>query len=603
MGKLRINRIRTDNFDFTAFCREYSILRLESTSKSYLYGAEILDTLKQEDSGVKSICYRGGSIFVLVSRKDEESVKRTCARLITTKDLKAPGPISSDAVRDQYQGIAVQLLINSLPGIGRLPDLKYVNLTGQMYCHHVDWETKKGVYVVLKILVKRDLSLVAEADTFSKKPPLYESKSKRPVFYALDGQGYMQRCFDFGRKDLYLNRRFDNNRATIPFLNIQDEGAFLKSKMGVLSRIMKQYNEAYGNFHRLEFIEAEVGHRLTTTKTEFQKMIKNPRDGWVKSHGIILEDAIANESSEAQMTRIREYIESEYGKVLKTADSGPKLRLIHDKQWHDDHKVDDQHVISSDDGVQQITYEKISEAKNIKPIINNCINNLIIKDDLTKGRLSIGKVDLDMNMVFGVQAQIPDDKSGRKQYLFLTIAPDGELCAERREVNPFGYDSSERLINLMMEMPEDKSKEFRGVIQYGDSIATLFDTSMFTVSENDIIQGQMRKNAGSGRVSLVERTEENREVALVAVTDINRFTFEGSDDVFYNVGVIGGGMQTVVQDASLIRRIHTEAGEDFSQILIPMMCEGHVRNEQLTVVPFPFKYLNEFAKMNNLEIV
>lgn len=597
MGKLKINKIRIDNFDFEAFSKEYTILRLESKNSKYVYGAEILDTLKKEDSGAMSICYRGGNIYVLVSSKDEESVKRTCSRLITTGELKAPWPVSAESI----PSIAVQLLINCLPGIGRLPDVSYVNLTGQMYCHHVAWE-KKGVYVVLRITVKKDLSLVAEADSFSKKPATYEIKGKRPV-YVLDEQGYMQRTFDFGQKDLYMNKRFDNGKASIPFLNIQNEAEFLKTKMGVLSRVMDQYNETFGAFHRLEFFEVEVENRMAKTRTEFQKMIKEPRTEWVNTNGITIEDAVGDEYSKGQITRIKEFIESEYGDVIKRADSGSKLRLIHDRQWFEDNRKEDHHILSSEEGVQQITIETVSETKKLDPIINTCINNLIIKDDLTRGRLSIGKLELDKDIIFGVQAKTPDDKTGKKHYLFLTISKDGSITAEKHEVNPFGDDKEDKLIDILLNLRDEDSRDLRGIIQYGDSIATLFDTSMFTISENDLIQAQMKENAGTGRSSLVERTEENREVALVAITDINSFTFEGTSDSFYNVGVLGGGMQTSIKDASLIRRIHTEAGEDISQILLPMMCEGHVRNEQLTVVPFPFKYLNEFAKMNGFEII
>lgn len=597
MGKLKINKIRIDNFNFEAFSKEYCILRLESTRKSYVYSAEILDTLKKEDSGAKSICYRGGNIYVLVSKKDEESVKRTCSRLITTKDLKAPCPVSPGAI--PY--IAVQLLINCLPGIGRMPDVNYVNLTGQMYCHHAAWE-KKNIYVVLRITVKKDLSLVAEADTFSKKPASYEIKGKQPV-YVLDENGYMQRTFDFGKKDLYMNRRFDNGKASIPFLNIQNEVEFLKTKMGVLSRVMSQYNKEFGAFHQLKFFEVDVENRMKKSRTEFQKMIKAPRMEWVNANGITIEDAIGDDYSVSQITRIKEFIESEYGDVIKASDSGPKLRLIHDKKWFEDNKTEDQHILSTDDGVQQITVETTAAAPKLDAIINTCINDLIIKDDLTRGRLSIGNLELDKDIVFGVQAKVPDDKTGKKYYLFLTISKDGGIKAEKREVDPFGEDAEDKMIDILMNLSEDDGRDLRGIIQYGDSIMTLFNTSMFTVSENDLIQGQMKENAGTGRATLVERTEENREVALVAITDINSFTFEGTSDTFYNVGVPGSGMNTAIKDASLIRRFHAETGEDFSQMLLPMMCEGHIRNEQLTVVPFPFKYLNEYAKMNCLEII
>ena len=63
---------------------------------------------------------------------------------------------------------------------------------------------------------------------------------------------------------------------------------------------------------------------------------------------------------------------------------------------------------------------------------------------------------------------------------------------------------------------------------------------------------------------------------------------------------IGEGMRCTVRHASNIRKIEKvgQATDLFSQLL-PLMDVTFVRNGQLTVIPFPFKYLREY--ISNLE--
>ena len=59
-------------------------------------------------------------------------------------------------------------------------------------------------------------------------------------------------------------------------------------------------------------------------------------------------------------------------------------------------------------------------------------------------------------------------------------------------------------------------------------------------------------------------------------------------------------MKTNIQRASVIRRIEGYNGTsvEFEQLL-PLMNVSFVHNGQLTVVPFPFKYLREYLKITN----
>ena len=93
------------------------------------------------------------------------------------------------------------------------------------------------------------------------------------------------------------------------------------------------------------------------------------------------------------------------------------------------------------------------------------------------------------------------------------------------------------------------------------------------------------------------REEEARKEYLSGTLDINYFTLSPSLARFC-VGEIGSGMKYSMERASLIREI--EAVEGSSLIfkeLLPLMGVEFVRYGMLTVIPFPFKYLREYAMM------
>lgn len=65
----------------------------------------------------------------------------------------------------------------------------------------------------------------------------------------------------------------------------------------------------------------------------------------------------------------------------------------------------------------------------------------------------------------------------------------------------------------------------------------------------------------------------------------------------FNAPIIGEGMRTNVTQAANIRMIepYKNSALRFEELL-PLMNVTFVRNGQLTVVPFPFKYLREYIQ-------
>ena len=80
--------------------------------------------------------------------------------------------------------------------------------------------------------------------------------------------------------------------------------------------------------------------------------------------------------------------------------------------------------------------------------------------------------------------------------------------------------------------------------------------------------------------------------------------FYHDDKLYYFVGTKDKALQQSINNACILREVITTGEQIFMKDLFQLLAVEFVRNGQYTVVPFPFKYLNEVVeKMKNLEII
>ena len=70
--------------------------------------------------------------------------------------------------------------------------------------------------------------------------------------------------------------------------------------------------------------------------------------------------------------------------------------------------------------------------------------------------------------------------------------------------------------------------------------------------------------------------------------------YEDTPSFYYYVGTKRASLQTSIHNACSVRKVVSETDDlEFSELL-PLMAVEFVRNNQYTVLPFPFKYLREW---------
>lgn len=140
----------------------------------------------------------------------------------------------------------------------------------------------------------------------------------------------------------------------------------------------------------------------------------------------------------------------------------------------------------------------------------------------------------------------------------------------------------------IFENANTKFENIQGILKNADGkINIIKGTEQFTLPELFAIESQLL----SGNNKL--RGKEKRDELLTSCLDIK--CFENDGEIYYFVGEIGEGMRSSISHSANIRKIvRYKDAPDFFEKLLPLMSVSFVKNGQLTVIPFPFKYLREY---------
>lgn len=92
------------------------------------------------------------------------------------------------------------------------------------------------------------------------------------------------------------------------------------------------------------------------------------------------------------------------------------------------------------------------------------------------------------------------------------------------------------------------------------------------------------------------KVKEIKEEYFGSLMDIKYFY--NYDKLYYFVGTKSTSLNLSLHNACLIREVASTGGEIFFEQLMKLLAVEFVRNGQYTVLPFPFKYLNEYIKNN-----
>ena len=621
------------SYDEEKLRQEYQILEIRTDAQRFDYSSPIFDLLLLTQK-VLAVMFDRGNRFWTLQKRDAALNARDVKNLVQTTEEADSITIKEVLPSALKKHHLLQLLLNA-SGNFLSDKLRYCNLTGHLYCFQPSWmERKAGNYHeedshgtvwqihAVEIHVAEDMTLELKTRTFSNVLMALSAKKhisftkKRPFSsyaqYGLSSHNTMYRLLKMEEqksepKNRFILRALDGEHySKTDFLNVGSLVAFEKTKLGVLNDMLTHFRERYGEDAKIQFQTIEDDHSIAYDRAVQKEEQKRIADCIRRKPIRVIDMVKSSESVSLREELVKAFAENKDTPIQAAlandvSEDAYNICLIHSKEYYSSlQEAEDPHRLYPDMAVQHITIENAGgKPDSLQFVTREIIHELIIKQDLADGRIQLfdwSKSGIEEPILFGVcisedreEGNETDEKSpSPDRFLFMKIHPDGTFSMHTEEYDPF---SSSEYQDCMMAYEDVPESEVDGIIQYEDhQIDLIVETDEYPIPE---IQG-LRHELQTGNTKL--RNAEAREHYLCACTDIHSYQKDGKR--YYFVGVIGNGMRASVRCASPIRRIDSVNGEeDRFEELLKLMNVCFVRNQQITVLPFPFKYLREKSRL------
>ena len=592
-SEIRTNKLKV-KINRTAICEKYSVFQIKTSDKFFPSGVYIIDDPVLNNS-VLSVLFESGNAFYILSDINTTTARSLKTIIDKTQECEKISFEEKD-ISSLPESVILQLMLNALSS-QKLSFLKFSNLTGRFYVYHPEWierSKKDGTIFQIKTLeykITTENKLMINVRTFTsgllrKQISFKKKKYKDYPKYILSANNTLRRkLVSDDEKEEFILRQIDNKKSEIPFLDFTDFNSFESTKMGVTANIIESFNEKYSGYAYID-LDTVNEYLSIDCKSTLKKANDKVVTTILKDKSINIVDCVADEYSQMFCNKVIEQFKDKYGLDAKIAKRLSKddlnIRIIHNDAYYGSDLTDPHDSIPIGYAVQHITLEDFS--KHIEFAVTTVAHEIIIKDDLNKGKISLfdwTDLGFDKTVSFGSCAIIDETE----HYYFMDIHPNGRFNIKESSLDLFSMDTYSDLVSIFCD-----NNKVKGIVRFGNGeINIIEDTDLFTIPEIFSIKNELKNNKP------ISRGKESRDELLSAVLDIKLCREEGSDQYF--VGTIGSGMRSKVERASLIRKIKGYNGSvSHFDTLLPLMNIVFVRNGQLTVYPFPFKYLNEYIK-------
>lgn len=627
MSRAFLNKIDVSNIDYAEIDKRYDFYLIENQGEGFKANARIFDDSLATEN-VLAVQYTIGKSFILMMKKNRlndstvtEIIKNARNEKIDLTKKKLSVPF------EKFQHSLIQILFNALAKSPSSNDVS--NLGGKLY--YFSEKSKKQIFCV-EVRLSDGFVLHLDGRTFTES-----TKSKGEKEYVLQPNNTLRlRSKSDAGKCFYTLSQYKDTRHQISFLDASSISKFESSKIGILSRLLEKFHKEYGTFVQLRIVEECDWEKLdvkaaSSQKKEHLRRMKQMLCG--KKINIV--DKIMKEGSSDFCRKLKESIERIFTKedyflkndkelnfsvnfCEKEEKDSLNLRVIHYKPYYETTGEIDPYERFIDKPVQHVTYEDFPKYKrdDKKGAVKKgdleesaCIvvlNELLVKYDLiANAKKSISLINWKSYNYKNEwkfchckeKAADPEKKIRERHYYLMTIKPNGlfeinEVTSEQEDYR--FYDEIFALNNMKAERHNKWDEKYIGlIINSNREIDIIQETPYFMLPSIDDVDSAIKDG-------LIDRKKETLEKLFSACLDI--YYKKNVDDSceYYSVGQIGSGIQQpkVERSAHVRKVIPFQESKLFFRDVLDTMNVTFVRNGQLTVMPFPFKYLREWIEMN-----
>ena len=603
--KVNTNQIKYE-LDTAQYSSLYDVFSLKTTEDRFPLGAKLIDELSA-NKHIISVIFVSRKEYLLLLKKKEDNKQEL---LTNIRKLKGGDKITlteyfSGKANDYY---LLQLLLNAL-GTRQTNFESYNNVTGHLYCFHPNWIKRNRSEIIS--IPTMDIRLTTGILTWdictfnSMKYKNVMNFGRKSIYdfphYTISANYSLRRKLnDDENKEAYIQRQIFSEKTSKPFLDISDEKSFEESKMGILAKMILLFNEKYKGLANIGFEQEEIVSSIEYSSSREKRLLNERISKLLSKQKVTLIDLVETEKSIRQCEQIVNIFKSTFGISIKKSKRLSKdaynLRLIHNDEYYGNNSADPHDENLSNYTIQHLTTDNFNENGSdsyIRAIAFNVAEELLIKEDIKNKCISIvdwSEYKFDYDLIFGIEHDVLSEYGQKmKHFYFITIKPDGHFDICQQENTLFSSNEYHNYIKIFTSCTEES---VRGIVKCNDSINIIHETGLHTVPNIFGIKEELVK----GNNKLKNKTA--RDNYLSALLDVKTFK-NNNNELYYFVGEMGAGINSTLSGVP-IRKIETyENSILFFDKLLPLMGVTFVRNNQLTVIPFPFKYLREYISTKN----
>lgn len=450
--------------------------------------------------------------------------------------------------------------------------------------------------------------------------------------YVMESTFKMRRKLKGDNADGYIIKQFKGKKSFIPFLGLAAKGnasskKFTSSKVGIVLSAFDEFNKRFSGIASIGFKSYDNWYScdpkyLASGEWSADDLIRRTKQCIVKYKVCVVDDVNSHYSHELNEA-LTDVLAASFG-VSAFSSLSPRsdclnIRIIHNQEYYKERGINDIYRDSfAGTVIQHITVEDFPAESPKKDsgtveglivkesVVLNIVNELLIKQDLKTGSFSLfdwGRFGLRGPCSFWVR-HVVDWENKVFKFFKMSVADRGSFSVEEKFVLKESaffplVDSETQEISEIFGLYDNRRKSDRALMVIcfanGD-VNVISGTDLFTFPSSELLTFfREADKKSSGEKGITKGLKDSSHVYMYFNSLLDLKFIEKNDCVLYYSGILKSQLSLSVPRAALIRRITGYGGSPvrFNEIS-PLLNVLFVRNDQLTVLPFPAKYITEY---------
>ena len=604
---------------------------------------KVLDSV-DFNKNILGVQYTGGNSFILMLKKDDDNES-------LLKDFRDEyNEENDDGLKfskltvpfDKYPHSLLQVMINALAKDDSEDNMS--NVTGKLL--YFSSRTKSQLFTV-EVHLTNDFIVELKGKTFT------QTDKPTGKYFTLSNNNILKLGSEKDTKGpFYDEYQFEGQKHLTKFVSTVPS-RFPTTKMGILNRVVKAFNDRYEGMARLVFkrendwetIDATTAKSLKTVHLrKLKEVLKNKTIRIVNGIEDDLSAKIAKEFCESLQKQIIELLSSSKFFTQNDLNINCDIKIdscigkddlnilvLHNKEYYINQNEKDPYMSSDSIVIQHVTLEDYSKTTDEKS--KNCyvpneslvpviLYDLLIKEDLlkpdAKKEISIfdwAEYPITEDMIFcsRIDEKVRDEKTKKLKtvgwhYVFMKIKQDGTFQIEEVKedsdcsfIDKVTYRKVRDIFDCnVWEDTDSKNynryfERFKAVvINQKEQINIVQDTLYDMYPDFELLA----KTLEQGKIS-----RKYEDLVRLFLGSIDIHYKETENCAYYSIGDISKGMSggDFPRATSIRKVIPKDKAPIFWKDLMNTMNVTFVRLGRLTMFPFPFKYISEYANMHHLK--